>query len=186
MTVTLADTSKAIAISSLGLYAGLLSSSTAITSIAPLSVIKKNLTHVWYMYGFSGSVLAILSTAGFGLSFYISPENAKDKFSVLGAVVGPITGAMIYASSLIKYGSGQRNQVVPNLPPNHPSVIGKDGEIKECPFGKGKDTNDADIPALEDRCGSGLLTPININLAIVSTLSIISYGAIVFSNVRKH
>lgn len=186
MTITLADTSKAVAISSLGLYAGILSSSTAITSIAPLNVIKKGLTHVWYMYGFSSSVLATLSTLGFGLSYYISQENAKDNLSILGAIVGPITGAMIYASSLIEFGPPKRDQVVPNLPPNHPSVIGENGEIKECPFGKGNDKKNDDMPAPDDRCGSGLLTPININLAIVSTISVVSYCAIVFSNVRKH
>lgn len=186
MPTILIDSSKAIAISSLGLYVGLLSSSTAITSIAPLNVIKTGLKHVWYMYGFSGSVLATLSTVGFGLSYYISPENAKDNLSILGAIVGPITGAIIYASSLIKFSPPKRDQVVPNLPPNHPSVVGENGEIRECPFGKGNDNKSENTPAPEDRCGSGLLEPININLAIASTISIVSYGVIVFSNIRKH
>jgi len=181
----LAENSKAIAISSLGLYAGLLTSSTAITSIAPLSVIKRSLTHVWCTYGVAGSALVTSSTAAFGLCYYISAENAKDYLSLIGAAVGPLTYSMIYLSSLIKF-DYKPKQSVPNLPPNHPSVIGDDGEIKKCPFGNGEESKDGSSSSFEDSCGSGFITPININLAIVSTISVASFIKIVFSNVSSH
>ncbi|SMN18665.1 similar to Saccharomyces cerevisiae YGR049W SCM4 Potential regulatory effector of CDC4 function [Maudiozyma saulgeensis] len=181
----LADTSKAIAISSLGLYAGLLTSTTAITSIAPLNVIKRNLTHVWYMYGVAGGALATTSTAAFGLCYYISSGNARDYLSLIGALIGPLTGSMVYISSLLKFDYKPKSSI-PNLPPNHPSVISDDGEIKTCPFGNGEESKDKSRPSPGDSCGSGLLTPININLAIVSTISVASFVKIVFSNVSTH
>lgn len=185
MSNTLADISKTVAISSIGLYAGILTCSATITTFTPLDVVKGRLIHVWCAFGTAGSVLAAASSAAFGLNYYLSPENARDTLSLFGSLVGPLTGAMIYASTLIKCGTKPKKQENPQLPPNHPSVVGENGEIKQCPFGKGKSEENSNSNSSSE-CQSSLCSPINVNLMIVSTISICTFVKVVCSTVRSH
>lgn len=189
MSNTISDISKTVAISSLGLYAGILTCSATITTFTPLDVVKGRLIHVWCAFGTAGSVLVATSSAAFGLNYYLSPDNAKDILSLFGSVVGPLTGAMIYASTLLKSKTSPKKQEMPEvpLPPNHPSIVGENGEVKQCPFGHGKsDENSNSNSNSSGDCHSSIFTPINVNLMVVSTISIITFVKVVMANVRSN
>lgn len=188
MTGRFADVSKGIAVSSLGLYAGILSCSTMITTIAPVDVVKGRIAHVWCAFGIGAAALATISTAGFSFSYYVSPENAKDIISLFGLFVAPITGAMIYISTLLKFELPKKS-IVPGLPPNHPNVIGENGEVKECPFHKGgeRDSDQNDKVEKSSRpYHSTIFTPINTSLMITSTISVTSFIKIILSGFVKN
>ncbi|CCC66775.1 hypothetical protein NCAS_0A02170 [Naumovozyma castellii] len=91
---------KTVAISSLGLYAGLLTSSSLVSTLTPLQTVSSQIRHLACVIGVYGSALAGLTTAAFGLTYSLSADSSRLAQLVYGLVGGPITYGYLYICSM--------------------------------------------------------------------------------------
>ncbi|CCK70149.1 Scm4p KNAG_0D04030 [Huiozyma naganishii CBS 8797] len=195
MPLTASNIYKGIAISSLGLYAGLVSTTTAVKVLAPANVSKNSLGHTYCIIAIGGTIIGLTATATFGVSYYLSPS--KDASLLFSLAVVPVTGLYLWASNKIvscffAVGSESRRPEPEStgknveLPPNHPSVYGENGEKLKCPFGNGADSA-AKRPTLSGKilawqgCQK-ILSSMNPHLVVASTAGIIGFSKAVFQS----
>ncbi|QLL33198.1 hypothetical protein HG536_0E01090 [Torulaspora globosa] len=98
MSVCLAVT-KSIAVSSLGIYAGMLTTTTLVSYITPLKVITQHLSPVICKLGEVASVLATLSTGFFAASYFGAPPHLRHPYLLYGALVAPVSALYLWAIS---------------------------------------------------------------------------------------
>lgn len=186
MSVCLAVT-KSIAVSSLGIYAGIVTTSTLVSYITPLDVISKHLSPVICKLGELASALGVLSSGFFAASYFGAPQRLRHPYLLYGALVAPVSAAYLWAISRCNhkyYGkrhcahnkekkseSPQLNESVVDLgndaPHGHPPIT--DNGAK-CPFGSAAATNE---PASKDHC-----RPVNCQRKIVSHLTVVTLATI--------
>ncbi|CCF58991.1 hypothetical protein KAFR_0F03960 [Kazachstania africana CBS 2517] len=200
MSFSILDISNGIAVSSLGLYAGLLSSSTLVSVIAPIDVVKNSLKHVFCGFGIGGTVLATVSTAAFSLSYYLS---GKDTSLLYGLLLGPLSGLYLqltsdYTKKLADIEETKHNldeivdkknqmsspelvekEVTPKLPPHHPVIKGANGETVQCPFAKRQANKKLQNKKI-NLPGCGFLSSMNFHLIVASTASVAAFVTSVF------
>lgn len=186
MSVCLAVT-KSIAVSSLGIYAGIVTTSTLVSYIMPLDVISKHLSPVICKLGELASALGMVSSTFFAASYFGAPLPLRHPYLLYGALVAPVSAAYLWAISRCnhkyyskrhcaqsdekKSDSPQLNDSVVDLgketPAGHPPIA-NDGA--KCPFGSAAATNE---PASVDAH-----RPVNCQRKIVSHLTLISLATI--------
>lgn len=193
---------KGLAITSLGLYAGILSSQTAIQILTPIGTLKNGIRHFFCVFGVATSALATLSTLGFGFAYYFASNVQEAQYLLCGLAIGPLSsGYLMAVSSLINKYQEKINDS-PNLPPHHPSVKNSNGEIQQCPFAKGQQQS-ASVPVNSDEkvatqpvqsasssssClsplfGAKRLTSMNTHLVVASCISVATFAQTVFGSV---
>lgn len=184
MSVCLAVT-KGIAVTSLGLYAGVLTTTTLVSYITPLEVLSQHLSHVVCKIGEVASVLGTLSTAFFAASYFGAPPHLRHPYLLYGALVAPVSAIYLWGISRCnhkyychkksqepekKTPSPQLSESVVDLgneskpPTGHPAIT-NDGS--KCPFGSAAVTHspsstDAHRPAKCQRKIIGHLSLITI------------------------
>lgn len=183
MSVCLAVT-KSIAVSSLGIYAGIVTTSTVVSYITPLDVITKHLSPVICKLGELASALGLVSSGFFAASYFGAPEQLRHPYLLYGALVAPVSAAYLWAISRCnhkyynkrhceqkKAESPQLNESVVDLgkdaPAGHPAIT-NDGA--KCPFGSAAANNE---PASNDAH-----RPVNCHRKIVSHLTLITLATI--------
>lgn len=186
---------KGIAVSSLGLYAGILTTSSICTYMVPLDVISQHLRSVVCKVGETASALGLLSTGFFSLSFFGAPSHLKHPYLIYSALVAPLSALYMWGISRCnhkhhakvkdaeegKAEDGKQDQspplgdsVVdlgsdPKVPSGHPSV--KEGA--KCPMGYAAVT---DEPASKDHArSSGCQSKFCRNLFIVTGFAIVGF-----------
>ncbi|GAV52348.1 hypothetical protein ZYGR_0AG03390 [Zygosaccharomyces rouxii] len=90
---------KGIAVSSLGIYAGILTTGTICTYMVPLDVITKHLRSVVCRVGEAASALGILSTGFFSLSYFGAPSHLRHPYLIYSALVAPASALYLWAIS---------------------------------------------------------------------------------------
>ncbi|CCD27082.1 Atg33p NDAI_0J01900 [Naumovozyma dairenensis CBS 421] len=103
MSVCLAVT-KGIAVSSLGLYAGLLTSSTLISSTTPLitNTLPTDLLNwkpLLSKFKACATTLGSLATTFFGLSYFGSPTNLRHPYLLYSMMISPLSGIFLYLTT---------------------------------------------------------------------------------------
>lgn len=98
MSVCLAVT-KSIAVSSLGIYAGMLTTTTLVSYITPLEVLKQHLSPVICKLAEVASVLATVSTGFFAASYFGAPLHLRHPYLLYGALVAPVSALYLWAIS---------------------------------------------------------------------------------------
>ncbi|QLG70928.1 hypothetical protein HG535_0A08750 [Zygotorulaspora mrakii] len=193
MSVCLAVT-KGIAVSSLGLYAGILTTTSLVTIVTPLEVLSQHLSPVVCKIGELASFLGTLSTGFFAASFFAAPPHLRHPYLLYGALVAPVSALYLWGISRcnhkIKYNQKKREEQSkspqgPQLsdsvvdlgkenkcdaPAGHPP-INNDGA--KCPFGSATVTHcppsaDAHRPK---RCQK----KINCHLAVVTLATVAGF-----------
>ncbi|CCE64892.1 hypothetical protein TPHA_0J00690 [Tetrapisispora phaffii CBS 4417] len=106
---------KTIAVSSLGLYAGLLTTTTIVTAATPISVLvphrkdendtvlTKYVKAIVCNLGKLSTVLSGLSTVFFGFSYFKAPASAQHPYLLYGMAVAPATFGYLYISSKVSH-----------------------------------------------------------------------------------
>lgn len=138
---------KTVAISSLGLYAGLLQSSSIVTLCSPMDGIKKTLNRIYCKLGELGSAQGTITTTAFAIACYLVRDgNSTERRALLyGLLAAPISGVYLWATSkavnfFYKLNKTEGHDVVDvELPPNHPATHNEKGEKLRCPFGEEAD-----------------------------------------------
>ncbi|KAL3229543.1 Protein SCM4 [Nakaseomyces bracarensis] len=128
--------SKTIAVTSLGLYAGLMTSSTLIASVTPLSILSDSLKSVLCKLGCWATVLGSVATGAFATSYILSEKAQRTPTQLAGALVVPITGLSLWISSLVNHGHAKvhhKSAGSDDLPKGHPKV---GADAPACPFSK--------------------------------------------------
>lgn len=157
MSVCLSVT-KSIAISSLGIYAGMLTTTTLVSYITPLEVISQHLSHVICKLGEFATALGAVSTGFFAASYFGAPPQLRHPYLLYGALVAPISAVYLWAISRCNHkyyskrpraersGSEDKTSATLNdsvvdlgAPAGHPP-LGNDPTAK-CPFGSAAATN---------------------------------------------
>lgn len=193
MSVCLAVT-KGIAVSSLGLYAGILTTTSLVSLATPLEVLSQHLSPVVCKIGELASALGALSTGFFAASYFGAPPHLRHPYLLYGALVAPVSAIYLWAISRCNHKSSycqkkkaakskgtnaqQLSDSVVDLgsdnksgaPAGHPP-ISDDGA--KCPFGSATVTNS---PASADshrpkKCQK----KINCHLAIVTLATIAGF-----------
>lgn len=90
---------KGIAVSSLGLYAGILTTSTILTYASPLDVISQHLRSAVCKVGEAASALGALSTGFFALSFFGAPSHLRHPYLIYSALVAPVSALYLWGIS---------------------------------------------------------------------------------------
>lgn len=102
---------KTVAISSLGLYAGILTSTTLITTTTPVSImlshtkdasddsITKYVKSIICNIGKASTILSGLATGFFGLSYFFSPSSLRHPYLIYGMLVAPASIGYLYVAS---------------------------------------------------------------------------------------
>ncbi|CAL9737835.1 autophagy-related protein 33 [Monosporozyma servazzii] len=131
---------KTVAISSLGLYAGLLQSSSVVSLCSPMDGIKKTLNRIYCKLGELGSAHGVITTAAFAIGCYLvkDGESTERKALLYGLLAAPVSGLYLWATSkAVKFFSNLDKTRVDDveLPPNHPATYNEKGEKLHCPFG---------------------------------------------------
>lgn len=126
---------KTVAVSSLGLYTGLLASSSIVNICSPIDGIKKTLNDIYCKLGETGSALGTLSTTAFAIAYFLN----KKPYMLCGLLAAPVSGIYLWATSkAVIFFSQMSNKTGTNvdveLPPNHPSIYNEKGEKLHCPF----------------------------------------------------
>ncbi|CAL9732139.1 autophagy-related protein 33 [Monosporozyma unispora] len=134
---------KTVAISSLGLYAGLLQSSSVVSICSPIDGVKKTLNSIYCKLGELGSAQGTITTVAFAFACYLAKDvNSDEKKALLyGLLAAPVSGTYLWATSkavkfFTKINQKGRDDVEVELPPNHPSIFNEKGEKLHCPFGE--------------------------------------------------
>lgn len=133
--------SKTVAVASLGLYAGLMTSTTLIASVTPLSVLNDSLKSVLCKLGCWSTVLGSIATGSFATSYFLAEKSQRTTIQVVGALVAPITGLSLWLSSKVNHCQSnlhRRASGGDDLPKGHPKV-GSDAPA--CPFSKKDETS---------------------------------------------
>lgn len=122
---------KTVAISSLGIYTGLLTTSSIVNLCGtPVNGIKKTLNNIYCKLGETGSAIGALTVSSFALSYYLERTNSLWLYGLLSV---PISGFYLWCSSKgVEFFAKFKPQV--ELPPNHPSIYNENGEKQQCPF----------------------------------------------------
>lgn len=184
---------KGIAVSSLGLYAGILTTSTILTYASPVDVITEHLRAAVCKVGEAASVLGALSTGFFALSFFGAPPHLRHPYLIYSALVAPASALYLWGISRCSHkchAKKQSKEKTPEresqnptptlsdsvvdlgaekLPQGHPAV--KEGS--KCPLGNAAVTN---APAETDRARTpGCKNKIVTHLAIVTGFAVIGF-----------
>ena len=191
--------SKTVAISSLGLYAGLLTTSSVVNIYSPIDAIKKTMNTIYCRLGESGCLLGTVATAAFTVSYFLSKDvsTSQEKTNLfVGLLAAPASGLYLWVSSKVvncmsKFCKNQnKNKVEVELPPNHPSIYNEKGEKLQCPFSSNvqKDSEDTDNNCISKIIPVKLLSHFNpffqsmrSHVFIASIMSIIPFSQIIFS-----
>ncbi|EJS43648.1 scm4p [Saccharomyces arboricola H-6] len=176
---------KGIAVSSLGLYAGILTSSTVISITTPINILTQHLKNVLCTLGCWSTVLGGLATTAFGISYYLAPPGERQNYLLCGLGVAPLSAAYLYLVSLFNHKLAPRcvtrdleKQNDEKLPQNHPQV--KDEEAA-CPFSKMN--NGKNLKAESERsvkCHSYM----SLHMCIVTGLTIFTFGKCILDGFR--
>ncbi|CCD24724.1 Scm4p NDAI_0D04100 [Naumovozyma dairenensis CBS 421] len=156
------DLTKTVAISSLGLYAGLLTTTTLVSTITPIDLLTSQVRHLACVIGCYESGLAALSTGAFALTYYLSPPKLRLPYLLYGVAVSPLTCGYMYVSSKLSHAWASKKEIKSNaensdmsspevveeptskVPFHHPPIDGS-AEGAECPFGKKAHKNGASV-----------------------------------------
>lgn len=190
--------SKTVAISSLGLYAGLLTTSSVINICSPIDAIKKTINTIYCRLGETGCLLGILTTASFAVSCLLmknAPSNQEKKNLFFGLLAAPASGLYLWISSkAVNFMSNfcknqNKNGVEVELPPNHPDIYNEKGEKLQCPFsGTVKDDTKGNkhkclsknIPMKLLKHFSPCFQSMGIHIFIASIITIIPFSKIIY------
>ncbi|CAI4046905.1 hypothetical protein SKDZ_12G3840 [Saccharomyces kudriavzevii ZP591] len=108
MSVCLAIT-KGIAVSSIGLYAGLLASATLITSTTPLEVVTGPLTPTLLTLKNAATALGAFASTFFCMSFFGAPPSLRHPYLLYGMLAAPLSSFVLGCAS--HYKSRKYNKV---------------------------------------------------------------------------
>lgn len=190
--------SKTVAISSLGLYAGLLATSSVVNICSPIDAIKKTMNTIYCRLGETGCLLGTVSTVSFAISCLLSKNvsDGQEKTSLFaGLLAAPASGLYLWLSSKVvdfmsKFSTNQNQPAVEvDLPPNHPSIYNEKGEKLKCPFSKTveEDTKDTKRDCISQRIPMKLLTyfspffqSMGIHIFIASVITTIPFSQIIY------
>ncbi|AJS07734.1 Scm4p [Saccharomyces cerevisiae YJM1573] len=170
---------KGIAVSSLGLYAGILTSSTVISITTPINVLTQHLKNVLCTLGCWSTVLGGLATGAFGLSYYLAAPGERPNYLLCGLGVAPLSAAYLYLVSLFNHKLAPKctrdqndleKQKDEKLPQDHPEV--KDGEAA-CPFSK---MNNAKTLKPESERSVKCHSYMSLHMGIVTGITIFTFG----------
>lgn len=153
----LITTTKCIGVTSLGLYAGLLTSTSLITSATPLDVLTGSLKNLLCKIGCWATAFGSVSTISLAVSYFLSEKPQRSNTRLAGALIAPITGLYLYASSLANHGCCPSKAKESGLPEGHPQV-GADAPV--CPFSKTTDDSNGSFhkgSIKSDKCYNALL-----------------------------
>ncbi|CAI2002865.1 hypothetical protein SEUBUCD646_0G03100 [Saccharomyces eubayanus] len=176
---------KGIAVSSLGLYAGILTSSTVISITTPINVLTQHLKGVLCTLGCWSTVLGGLATSAFGLSYYLSTPGDRPNYLLCGLGIAPLSAVYLYLVSLFNHKLAPKctrndleNQKDEKLPQNHPQV--EDGEAA-CPFSK---MNNAKKLKAESERSVKCHSYMTLHMCIVTGLTIFTFGKCILDGFR--
>ncbi|QLQ80756.1 hypothetical protein HG537_0E01110 [Torulaspora globosa] len=193
MSVCLAVT-KSIAISSLGIYAGMLTTTTLVSYITPLKVITQHLSPVICKLGEIASFLATLSTGFFAASYFGAPPHLRHPYLLYGALVAPVSALYLWGISRCNHkyynkrgchhgdeaegaSAPQLNDSVVDLgkdaPAGHPAI--SENSTAKCPFGSAAATG---APVAKDchrppRCQAKIVA----HLTLISAATVAGFVA---------
>lgn len=133
MSVCLAVT-KTIAVSSLGVYCGMLGSAYAVACVTPLDILSSALSKPAKVVVRIGSALAVVSSAFFGLSYFGAPSYWRHPYLLYGMLVAPASAA--YAAGAIalrraqleRRSRGKGKSEAPSSPPQ-PSLAAENAAL---------------------------------------------------------
>ncbi|EJS42589.1 YLR356W [Saccharomyces arboricola H-6] len=101
MSVCLAIT-KGIAVSSIGLYSGLLASATLISSTTPLEVLTGSLTPTLSTLKNAATVLGAFASTFFCVSFFGAPPSLRHPYLLYGMLAAPLSSFVLGCASHYK------------------------------------------------------------------------------------
>ncbi|EDO18202.1 hypothetical protein Kpol_543p32 [Vanderwaltozyma polyspora DSM 70294] len=182
---------KTIAVSSLGLYAGLLTTTTLVTASAPIDLLLPRTNEnpivnyfksIVCSVGKISTVLSGLSTIFFGASYFGSPLSLRHPYLIYGMVIAPISAAYLYGASLFAHRHPSADQEKNNSP--SPALddstvdLGKDfkhpkitpGEAGKCPFGS-KTSIEASSESSRKNCNASIVA----HLSVVTVFTILGF-----------
>lgn len=149
--------SKTIAVSTLGLYAGILSTSALVKIASPRDIIPSEIKHIYCILGIGNTIVGTLTTAAFGISYLLSTRCCCSTYLLYGMLVAPATGAYLWLVDKLqtklplvrntpKLEENKEAENTENtkpeidLPPSHPPIVSESGEKLTCPFASGEST----------------------------------------------
>lgn len=186
---------KGIAVSSLGIYAGILTTGSLCSYMIPSHVITEHLRSAVCRIGEAASTLGLLSTGFFSLSYFGAPTHLRHPYLIYSALVAPASALYLWAisrcnhkchakSKLSKEGKTDENKQGQNTPLGDSVVdLGADSKVpsghppvKEgarCPMGCAVVT---DEPANADLARSpGCYSKFAMHLTVVTGLAIAGF-----------
>lgn len=101
MSVCLAIT-KGVAVSSIGLYSGILTSATLITSTTPLEVLTKSLSPVLSNLRNAATCLGAIASTFFCVSFFGAPPSLRHPYLLYGMLAAPLSSFVLGCASYYK------------------------------------------------------------------------------------
>ena len=174
MVFTDAQIAQRIGVSALGLYAGLLTANTAISALAPLDAVKGKLIHTHHGMSMVNSLVGTISTVGFGLAYFWTPEHLRKKCLLCGMLAGPISVGFLFLTGMVcgrgcccfgmgkscKRGDGEKAE----LPEGHPEV--PEGDEAKCPYAKMVNAKDGKCP--HGPCGCPVCSPRTLRMLVAT------------------
>lgn len=147
--------SKTIAVSTLGLYAGILSTSTLVKIASPKDIVSSEIKHIYCILGIGSSIIGGLTTGAFAISYLLSTRCCCSTYLLYGLLVAPVTGGYLWTVDKLKNKLSFMNKTDSKkddtadknteataskveLPPSHPPIVNESGEKLACPFANGK------------------------------------------------
>ncbi|CAR26368.1 hypothetical protein ZYGR_0H01770 [Zygosaccharomyces rouxii] len=186
---------KGIAVSSLGIYAGILTTGTICTYMVPVDVITKHLNSVVCRVGEVASALGLLSTGFFSLSYFGAPSHLRHPYLIYSALVAPASALYLWAISRCNHKCHAKSKIAEQgktngdnktqSPPLGDSVVdlGADSKVPsghppvkegaKCPMGNAVVTNE---PSSTDYARpAGCQSKFAKHLAVVTGVAIIGF-----------
>lgn len=156
--------SKTIAVTSLGLYAGLMTSTTLIASVTPLSILSDSMKSVLCKLGCWSTVLGSIATGSFATSYFLSEKAQRSNIQLAGALIAPITGLSLWISSIVNHGQSHMHHKAAgdDLPKGHPKV---GADAPACPFSKkdeGSSVNLNSSSVKSNKCYNAMLCHLSV------------------------
>lgn len=122
--------------SSLGIYAGILTTGTICTYMVPIDVITKHLRSVVCRVGEVASALGLLSTGFFSLSYFGAPSHLRHPYLIYSALVAPASALYLWAISRCNHKChAKAKSAEKKTDQEKPSESGNQGQSQSPPLG---------------------------------------------------